>query len=270
LETKFLSSPIVVQCSSIGSVSEKWLCELKASFCPNFPYIEAKDSDDEEEEIDIDGDEDEASTSQKVKTRRSGNGKRRKGGKPENQIPLHFVWPTVDDVANCIDGYNAGTSLCCSQNNMKPFLKYLLNKWIGKQPGRDRVPPHIKTYIRHSANGKELAWAMLTSANLSKAAWGEIQKDASQLQIRNYEIGVLFLPSKHGTNVQYFADILSSVQISSNTTDKSDSENLDNEITVSFPIPYTLPATPYEKEDEPWIWDIPHHKPDIFGMVSGA
>lgn len=32
------------------------------------------------------------------------------------------------------------------------------------------------------------------SANLSKAAWGSMEKQNSQLMIRSYEIGVLFLP----------------------------------------------------------------------------
>jgi hypothetical protein len=42
-------------------------------------------------------------------------------------------------------------------------------------------------------------WTYITiffifSANLSKAAWGALEKDGSQLMIRSYEIGVLFLP----------------------------------------------------------------------------
>ena len=32
------------------------------------------------------------------------------------------------------------------------------------------------------------------SANLSKAAWGALEKNGTQLMIRSYEIGVLFLP----------------------------------------------------------------------------
>jgi len=32
------------------------------------------------------------------------------------------------------------------------------------------------------------------SANLSKAAWGALEKKGAQLMIRSYEIGVLFLP----------------------------------------------------------------------------
>ena len=32
------------------------------------------------------------------------------------------------------------------------------------------------------------------SANLSKAAWGGLEKKGTQLKIRSYEIGVLFTP----------------------------------------------------------------------------
>jgi len=35
----------------------------------------------------------------------------------------------------------------------------------------------------------------LCSANLSKAAWGALEKNGTQLMIRSYELGVLFLPS---------------------------------------------------------------------------
>lgn len=31
-------------------------------------------------------------------------------------------------------------------------------------------------------------WFLLTSANLSKAAWGTLQKNNSQLMIRSYEV----------------------------------------------------------------------------------
>lgn len=43
--------------------------------------------------------------------------------------------------------------------------------------------------------GQQIAWAMLTSHNLSRAAWGELQKNGTQIQVRSYEMGVLFLPS---------------------------------------------------------------------------
>lgn len=36
--------------------------------------------------------------------------------------------------------------------------------------------PHIKTYTRYLAGGgvTRLAWLLLTSANVSKAAWGQV------------------------------------------------------------------------------------------------
>lgn len=54
--------------------------------------------------------------------------------------------------------------------------------------------PHIKTYTRVNKTHSEAQFFLLTSANLSKAAWGALQKQNSQLFIRSYEAGVLFLP----------------------------------------------------------------------------
>ncbi|KAL0601755.1 hypothetical protein AAY473_027948 [Plecturocebus cupreus] len=44
---------------------------------------------------------------------------------------------------------------------------------------------------------------LLTSANLSKAAWGALEKNGTQLMIRSYELGVLFLPSAFDLVISY-------------------------------------------------------------------
>lgn len=36
---------------------------------------------------------------------------------------------------------------------------------------------------------------MIDSANLSKAAWGALEKNNTQMMVRSYELGVLYLPS---------------------------------------------------------------------------
>lgn len=36
---------------------------------------------------------------------------------------------------------------------------------------------------------------VFASANLSKAAWGALEKNNTQMMVRSYELGVLFLPS---------------------------------------------------------------------------
>lgn len=55
--------------------------------------------------------------------------------------------------------------------------------------------PHIKSFARYSNDFSKLYWFLLTSANLSKAAWGKYEKNETQIYIMSYEIGVLFLPS---------------------------------------------------------------------------
>ena len=64
--------------------------------------------------------------------------------------------------------------------------------------------PHIKSFARYSSDYKKLYWFLLTSANLSKAAWGKLEKKETQIFIMSYEIGVLFLPSFVSSNVNIF------------------------------------------------------------------
>lgn len=63
--------------------------------------------------------------------------------------------------------------------------------------------PHIKTYTRtyQDKNGKtHIAWHLLSSANLSRAAWGEYQKNKTQIYIKSFELGVFFCPSLWDNN----------------------------------------------------------------------
>ncbi|EFJ50373.1 hypothetical protein VOLCADRAFT_88920 [Volvox carteri f. nagariensis] len=109
-------------------------------------------------------------------------------------LPLAVVWPTVEEVRNSIEGWNAGRSIPGpSRNVSKPFMGRYYARWGGEAVGRQRAMPHIKTYTRY--RGQQLAWFLVTSHNLSKAAWGELQKNGSQLMIRSYELGVLVTPA---------------------------------------------------------------------------
>jgi tyrosyl-DNA phosphodiesterase-1 len=98
---------------------------------------------------------------------------------------------------------------------------------------RSRAMPHIKTYLRlvkappskSSAPGATLQsffpspsggnseragslsgqswWFLMTSANLSRAAWGEYQKEGKQLAIRSYELGVLYTAERIETAMKH-------------------------------------------------------------------
>ncbi|OXB68046.1 hypothetical protein ASZ78_014731 [Callipepla squamata] len=75
-----------------------------------------------------------------------------------------------------------------------------------------------------------------TSANLSKAAWGALEKNGTQLMIRSYELGVLFLPSAFGLDKGYF-----------HVKGKMLSEGKDSATT--FPVPFDLPPEQYGSKD---------------------
>lgn len=126
---------------------------------------------------------------------------------------------------------------------------------------RQNAMPHIKTYARfepHEANHGKLDWALLTSSNLSKAAWGALQKNESQLMIRSYELGVMFLPT--GLSGDSSSNMELCVSGSSVAAMGGESER------VVLPLPYSFPIATYDpKKDEPWVWDIVREDPDIFG-----
>lgn len=80
-----------------------------------------------------------------------------------------------------------------------------------------------------------LEWFLLTSANLSQAAWGVSEKNNSQLYIKSFEIGVLFLPQRIVTTKRLFSctpnhPILGLKPVSSrkNQIQKRNNETLDN------------------------------------------
>lgn len=152
---------------------------------------------------------------------------------------FHFIFPTQKNYEESFDCQNACCCLCYRQqtHSKQKWLEKYLCQWKASKTSRDKAMPHIKSYTRLSPDLKRMAWFMLTSANLSKAAWGtEMKKFYS---ISNHEAGVLFLPTF----------------ITGETTFPVEKENDDSNI-QPFPIPYDLPLIPYESEDNPFVNDI--------------
>lgn len=198
--------------------------------------------------------------------------------KPLGSGSVQIIWPTVEDVRCSIEGYAAGNAIPSPQKNVeKEFLKKYWARWQANHTGRCRAMPHIKTYARY--NGQALAWFLLTSSNLSKAAWGALQKNGSQLMIRSYELGVIFLPSlvlKSGIKFSCTDDYgLQQENVRGNHRSQlvticwqgeKGRESTPTE-TVTLPVPYRLPPLPYTSEDVPWSWDRQYRKPDVYGEV---
>uniref|UniRef100_A0A8C4QSH8 Tyrosyl-DNA phosphodiesterase 1 n=1 Tax=Eptatretus burgeri TaxID=7764 RepID=A0A8C4QSH8_EPTBU len=142
----------------------------------------------------------------------------------------------------------AGGSLPYGQQTAEKqqWLRSYLHRWMADVSGRTRAMPHIKTYLRMKPDCSQISWFLVTSANLSKAAWGALEKSGTQLMIRSYELGVLFLPRM----------FVSSCTLS--TTLKN----------LVFPVPFDLPIHRYREKDRPWIWNIPYvHAPDSHGNM---
>ncbi|XP_072284003.1 tyrosyl-DNA phosphodiesterase 1 [Pyxicephalus adspersus] len=176
---------------------------------------------------------------------------------PKSENPLQLIYPSVDNVRTSLEGYPAGGSLPYSiQTAQKqPWLHSYFHKWKAETSGRSRAMPHIKTYMRLSPDYQELAWFLVTSANLSKAAWGSLEKSGAQLFIRSYELGVLFLPSAFGFDNGTF-------QVKVNVYAKTEDSK------ATFPVPYDLPPEHYAGKDRPWIWNIPYvNAPDSHGNI---
>ncbi|KAJ1367571.1 tyrosyl-DNA phosphodiesterase 1 [Parelaphostrongylus tenuis] len=87
--------------------------------------------------------------------------------------------------------------------------------------------PHVKTYTEIIDGNPQ--WILVTSANLSKAAWGDFQKTKTQLMVRSYELGVLITDSSR------------------------------------LRLPYDYPVMKYSSADEPWLCDISYTKEDSHG-----
>ncbi|XP_016469226.1 tyrosyl-DNA phosphodiesterase 1 isoform X2 [Nicotiana tabacum] len=203
-------------------------------------------------------------------------------GVSEDKKPLGIgepliVWPNVEDVRCSLEGYAAGNAVPSPLKNVeKQFLKKYWARWKASHTGRCRAMPHIKTFLRY--NGQSLAWLLLTSSNLSKAAWGSLQKNNSQLMIRSYELGVLFLSSsvKRGcgfscTDNGYPSEDETSMhegkRIKLVTLAWKGKENDDSAEVIKLPVPYELPPKPYYPEDIPWSWDRRYTKKDVYGQV---
>ncbi|XP_054269494.1 probable tyrosyl-DNA phosphodiesterase isoform X2 [Macrosteles quadrilineatus] len=151
--------------------------------------------------------------------------------------PIRLVYPSFDNVAASHDGLLGGGGLPYSRrtHEKQEWLKQYLFQWKCDSRHRTKAMPHIKTYTRISPDLSELAWFHLTSANLSKAAWGSTTK-AGATTILSYEAGVLFIPK--------FVTGTLSFPVSQVTGGAQE-----------FPMPYDVPLTPYTSSDVPWFMD---------------
>lgn len=86
--------------------------------------------------------------------------------KPQFKI----VFPCVENVRTSLEGYQAGASIPYQSHvaEKQPYLRNFMHQWKSDSNGRTRAQPHIKSYVRVNEQTEEIAFFILTSANLSK------------------------------------------------------------------------------------------------------
>lgn len=192
---------------------------------------------------------------------------------------IRVIFPTENEVRLSLDGYASGASIHMkleSQAQQKQYglLGPMLCQWSGagrpntqlaetRDAGRRLAAPHIKTYIRFSnAECTAIDWAMVTSANLSKQAWGELENKEGKVTIASYEMGVVVWP-------ELFAD--GEEKVTMRPTFKTDRPRVAGvagaDRVVGFRMPYDLPLVPHGGDEIPWCAERSHLEPDRHGVV---
>jgi tyrosyl-DNA phosphodiesterase-1 len=143
-------------------------------------------------------------------------------------------------------------------------MKPLLRQWQSLNAGRERAAPHIKTYSRVTKD-KTLDWFLVTSANLSKPAWGakEGKPPNEGLRIKSYEAGVLIEPGLWGDKTvlvpSYKSDLPSEEQVKW-------AKEKGYKTVVAVRMAWDLPVVKYGNEDVPWIRTRAYEGTDWLGV----
>jgi hypothetical protein len=171
---------------------------------------------------------------------------------------VEVIWPSMDFMARTAQAYSklaplpnidiSGFSFFSSEafNESDLLCLQRLKRYEPSSPEMITVPalPHIKTYARllerDEKDKKHLAWAMLTSACLSKGAQGFTEKNLNNQELRgysNFELGVLFVSRmKEHQSGRLYSCYSQRCQC--------DSEN--GGAVVPLPFPYDIRPLPYQ------------------------
>ena len=194
-----------------------------------------------------------------------------------SKAKFRIIFPTADEIRRSLNGYASGSAIhtklqSAQQVKQLQYMKSMLCHWAGdgaqhslddivpkSDAGRKRAAPHIKTYTRFADSSMTtIDWMLVTSANLSKQAWGEAYNSEGDVRVCSYEIGVLVWPELFGENA---------TMIPTFKTDTPVNDIGEGVLVVGARMPYDLPIVPYGKNDEPWCATYSYEEPDWMGQT---
>ncbi|KAK6337903.1 hypothetical protein TWF696_001381 [Orbilia brochopaga] len=275
---------MVIQCSSVGTLGEPYLNDV---IFPTFSTCRPTGGG----QVDA------------FQALRSPGSKGTTSGAVRPDFAL--VFPSVDNVRKSLNGWQGGSPIFMKGGKPSAiaqikFLRPMLALW-GQPPigitsdvlveaERGKATPHIKTYNHFSplriddkdedlvaaeeedeglfAPPRQVAmdWAMITSANLSKQAWGNPAKGGAS-KVQSYEAGVLIHPGLYKDLLQNDEGYVQMTAVGGKDWISNDGEQVRAEevgeemdgkwrmVKVGVRLPYDYPLKRYEKTDEPWCRD---------------
>ncbi|KAK0129089.1 hypothetical protein ONS95_001028 [Cadophora gregata] len=199
---------------------------------------------------------------------------------PNSKSKFKVIFPTADEIRRSLNGYDSGSAIhtkiqSAAQAKQVKYLKPILCHWAGdaderasgseqvSDAGRKRAAPHIKTFIRFAdAKKVSIDWMLVTSANLSKQAWGEASNAGGDVRICSYELGVMVWPELFGEEATMIPTF--------KTDMPSPNSGKPGEVVIGARMPYDLPLVPYGKDDMPWCATLSYQELDWRGESYGV
>jgi tyrosyl-DNA phosphodiesterase-1 len=213
-----------------------------------------------------------------------------------NPPTFNIIFPTADEIRASLDGYSSGFSIhtklqSAQQQKQLEYLRPILCHWnhtplsisdstksspCRREAHRGPAAPHIKTYIRFSdKERKSIDWAMVTSANLSKQAWGETENKKGEVWIQSWETGVVVWPDLFKESGDKGRERVKMVPVFGRDMptvedwggESREAENKGDSRVVGFRMPYDLPLDPYRENEVPWCATAEHKELDWKGQT---
>ncbi|KAF1945002.1 tyrosyl-DNA phosphodiesterase 1 [Clathrospora elynae] len=214
--------------------------------------------------------------------------------------PKHsIIFPTPEEIRTSLDGYASGHSVhwklqSPQQQKQLEYMRPLLCHWkhpstsieTSNEPrrkaGRENAAPHIKTYVRFSTEEHNtMDWVMMTSANFSKQAWGDVVNKKDEIWIQSWETGVVIWPALFARPTQAVEDVVMVPVFGRDMPGPGDVQGPEDicmgaaeatgpKTVIGFRMPYDLPLSPYAADEKPWCATMKYQEPDRYGHSWGG
>ncbi|CAD2221394.1 Tyrosyl-DNA phosphodiesterase, putative [Angomonas deanei] len=194
---------------------------------------------------------------------------------------VNIVYPTETEVRRSAEGWAGGLSIPITMKNWSDYFNPRLYRWCcaccEKETSAKHCLPHIKSYALLSGDRSSLYWCLMTSANLSQAAWG-MPVSGNRRKILSYELGVVYTANSAVSSP--FTVTLSHPFAPPGgdnlhwTPFCGGSVGMALPYNVLHPVPYDTTAllaegkaVPADTLDVPWVVDLPHRGLDSLGRT---